>query len=143
MKKLILLFAFLISIQSGYCASEKMDAIRSLDASFKAQNQICLNVSRNFKEDAQLSNFIKNECVLYQMRRQRTLPLIFPMTSNNGAEYKANYRTLMAEYAYQMDKEQIENIKKITTEYCKYNNFRFVKKDPTACTRVNNLFVEF
>ena len=143
MRKIILLLTLLISIQAGYCASDKMNAIKEADESFRIQNQICIDVAKNFKADGQMSNFIRNECVLYQVRRQKTLPLIFPMTSNNGTDYKANYKMMMSEYAIKMDKEQVENLKNLSTEYCKYNQFRYAKSDPTACTRVNSLFIEF
>lgn len=143
MKKLVLLFVILISAQAAFCESEKITTLRTMEDSFKAQNQICLNVAKNFKLDSQTSNFLKNECVIYQMRRQRILPILFPMTSDNGSDYKANYRTMMAEYAVKMDKQQIEYLKQITAEYCKHNSYRFVKNDPAACTRVNSLFVEF
>lgn len=143
MKKIILLLTILISAQAGFCATDKVAAIKDSNASYKTQYEICSNIAQNFKEHGQMALFIRNECTLYQMRRQRVLPLLFPMTSNNGAEYKANYKALEAEYANKLDNAFINSLKEIVEEYCKNNSFRYVKKDPKACTRVNDLFREF
>ena len=143
MKKIILLLTILITAQVGFCASDRMTAIKDTNTSYKTQYEICRKIAQNFKEHGQMALFIKDECTLYQMRRQRILQLLFPMTSNNGAEYKANYKALEAEYANNLDNAFINNLKEIVEEYCKNNNFRYVKKDPQACTRVDNLFVEF
>lgn len=143
MKKLVLLFVILISAQAGFCASEKMIALQKMNNSYKTQYQICLGVSKNFKEDSTMSLFIKNECVLYQVRRQKILPLLFPLTAANGDKYKNSRETLQAEYAIQMDKDFINSLKTLATDYCKTNNYRYIKKKSTACTKLDSLFSDF
>lgn len=143
MKKLVLLFVILITAQAGFCASDKMVALKKMNDSYKAQYQICLNVSRNFKLDSTMSIFIKNECVLYQVRRQKTLPLLFPLTSANGDEYKNNREILQSEYAIKMDKDFISNLKTIATDYCKANKYKYIKKKSDACTKIDSLFPDF
>lgn len=140
MKNLLFIITLFFVAQSCFAASQKMTAIKDMDNSFKAQHNICLNVANNFHTENQFSGYLKNKCTLYELDRARTLNMIFPMTSSNGEAYRANYRSMMAEYAAKMDKAHIANLKNVVTEYCKNNSYRYVKKDPKACERVNELF---
>ena len=56
--------------------------------------------------------------------------------------YKDQYPVLMSNFVIDMNKREIEKYKTIVNEYCKYNIYKYTKKDPMTCSqeRINSLF---
>ncbi len=147
MKNFILLCALLIfcmnaSLAAEISSEEKKDAFRDLVKSHQYQHETCIKLSRNFKSDNRFSNYLRNNCLLYESDRQRMLDTIFPITNNGEEWYKDQYPVLKAQFAIQMNNREVENYRMIVSEYCKYNSYKYKKKDPEVCSeeRINSMF---
>lgn len=152
MKKLLfLLIVFVISMQAGHCAyvtttagstSSQNSAYNAMTQSNKAFHDSCVALSNNFRYDSRFSFYVKARCQLFEIDRQRVLQTIFPISTSDSKEYRANYTTLMSQFSTSLNTTETAELKKITTEYCKYNANKFAKKDPKACSpeRINSLF---
>lgn len=145
MKKFILLLIILLSANNVFAAvtrNESREAYRAMAKSHQYHHETCIRLSRNFKSDNRFSNYLRNNCLLYESDRQRMLDTIFPISNNVDDSYKEQYPILKANFAIAMNSREIENYKLIINEYCKYNKYKFVKKDPGACSpkRINSLF---
>lgn len=145
MKKLILILTLLLfanSVLAAESTNEKRNAFKEMVRSHQYQHETCIRLSRNFKSDNRFSNYLRNNCLLYESDRQRMLDTIFPISNNVDESYKEQYPILKANFAIAMNKREIENYRLIINEYCKYNKYKFAKKDPEACSpkRINSLF---
>lgn len=121
----------------------KKAAYKKMMQSHKLQHETCLNVVDNFRFDHQFGNYMKYRCQLFESDRQRLLNSVFTITSTNNAEGAVeNYMIPKASFVVKLNNDEINTYKKIVQEYCKYNSYKFAKKDPQACSpaRVNSLF---
>lgn len=118
------------------------NAFRNMARSHQMLHDTCINISRNFRSDNRFSNYFRNRCLLFESDRQRLLDSLFPITNNGEDWYKEQYPALKANYAITMDKRELENYRLIVNEYCKYNMYKFTKKDPQICSkeRLDSLF---
>ncbi len=146
MKKIILLIITLfISTTAVFALQDtkvKKDAYNQMIDSHKRQHEICSAVADNFRYDHQFAGYIRSKCIFYESDRQRLLNSVFVISSNNNTAYKNQYPVLMSEFAIKMNNNEIEAYKLIVNEYCKYNSYKFAKKDPQACSqeRIESLF---
>lgn len=141
----LLILVFLLSLNSVFAevdSKAQKDAYKSMIKSNAVLHDTCINASRNFRNDNRFSNYLRNKCLLYESDRQRFIDAIFPITNNGEDWYKEQYPILKANFIIKMNKREIENQKLIISEYCKYNQYKFEKKDPEACSsqRVNSIF---
>lgn len=120
----------------------KKDAYKALNDSNLYQQKVCSNIVKNFRRDNQFSTYMKNRCILFEADRQRQSAIIFPYPNSREAGYNANYPIIMSAYIVNLNKQEIENYKKIINEYCKHNIYRISKKMPSVCTQetINRLF---
>ncbi len=146
MKNIILLLIVLV-ISSGICfADENKEAnkaaMENMVASHKYFHDVCANASKNFRVDNQFSGYIKGKCILYESDRQRLLTSVFPITNASEKSYREQYPILMSKFAIEMNNKEIESLKFVINEYCKYNKYKYVKRAPQACTQetINSLF---
>ena len=123
-------------------ADKRKEAYEAMIASHKLQHETCLNVADNFRYDHQFAGYMRSKCIFYESDRQRLLTSVFTISSRKDTQYKEQYPILMSKFAIDMNNREIESYKKIAEEYCKYNSYKFVKKDPQACStaRLESLF---
>lgn len=146
MKKLFLvLIVFLLSYT--YCSAMdkdniKKNAFKDMVKSHQAQHDVCINIANNFRIDHRFSGYIREKCLLYESERQRLLDTIFPITNKGDQNYKDQYPVILSNFAINMNTKEIENYRFIVEEYCKYNKYKFEKKDPQACSqqRIDKIF---
>lgn len=146
MRNLILLLTIiLLSVGTVFAAdsNEKRNAYKSMTLSNKKFNDMCNSAARNFRYDNRFANYLRNRCMLYESDRQRYMSVIFPITNSGEDWYKDQYPILQSRFAIQMNSRETENYKLIVNEYCKYNKYKFTKKDPQVCSsqRINAIFV--
>lgn len=146
MKKVFILLSLLIiSTAVTVCADEEKsprEAFKEMAESNKEFNLTCSDIANNFRVDHMFAGYVRNRCMLYESDRQRMIDVVFPISNSTSAEYKQNYPILKSEFIVSSNKKEMEDIKKIVTEYCKHNAFRYTKKAPGACSsdRIDNLF---
>ena len=140
-KLLLLLFLFVITSSISFADTNK-DAMDSMVASHRHLHDVCFNESKNFRVDNQFSGYIKGKCILYESDRQRLLTSVFPITNAADKSYKEQYPVLMSKFAIEMNNKEIENLKFVINEYCKYNKYKYVKRAPQACSEetIKSLF---
>lgn len=147
MKKLFIILSLLI-ISTGltvFADDEKIsprEAFKEMAESNKDFNLTCSDIAANFRVDHMFAGYIRNRCMLYESDRQRMTDVIFPLSNSTTTEYKQNYPILKSEFIVSSNKKELDDIKKIVTEYCKHNAFRYTKKAPEACSseRIEDLF---
>lgn len=145
--KNFLLLLMIILLSAGQVlavvdSSAKRDAYKSMVLSNQYFHDTCNGIAKNFRYDNRFANYLRNRCLLYESDRQRFMDAIFPITNNGEDWYKDKYPILQANFAVQMNNREIENYRLIINEYCKYNKYKFAKKDPKACSqqRINSIF---
>lgn len=144
-KSLTILSLIIISLGCKVIADEQVsprEAFKEMAESNKEFNITCSNIANNFRVDHMFAGYIRSRCLLYESDRQRMVDVIFPVSNSASLEYKQNYPILKSEFIVSANKKEIENIKKIVTEYCKHNAYRYAKKAPEACTseQIEKLF---
>ena len=146
MKNIILLLIVLV-ISSGICIADENKeankaAMDSMVASHRYFHEVCANAANNFRVDNQFSGYIKGKCILYESDRQRLLTSVFPISNATEKSYREQYPILMSKFAIEMNNKEIESLKFVINEYCKYNKYKYVKRAPQACTQetINSLF---
>jgi len=143
MKKFIYLTLILLFAMSSVSAAadKKKEAYNKMAESYKTYLTACNALSDNFKTDSKFSGYLRGRCLLYQSDRYRMLDAMFPVTSDKT--YMERYPVIKSDFAIQMNNLEMQNLKTVASEYCKYNAYRYTKKDPLACSRVNDIFKEF
>lgn len=145
-KVLFILLILVLSSQAVFCANtsdEKKNAYKTMIQSHKLQHETCLKLIDNFRFDHQFGNYMKYRCQLFESDRQRLLNSVFTITSTNNAQGQVeNYTSPMSAFVVKLNDNELNTYKNIAQEYCKYNAYKFVKKDPQACSqaRINSLF---
>lgn len=146
MKKFVLLsILFIMSVGSAFAyvdSNQKRDAYRLMNVNNENFHNMCNNAAKNFRYDNRFANYLRNRCMLFESDRQRYMSIIFPITNNGEDWYKDQYPILESRFVIQMNNIEIENYKLIVNEYCKYNKYKFTKKDPQVCSsqRINAIF---
>lgn len=120
----------------------RQQAFKSMAASHKYQHDVCIAIGRNFRQDHTFANYVRGKCMLYESDRQRLLTAVFPVTNKNNPSYNEQYPVLMSNFAIARNNDEIKSYRQIVIEYCKYNAYKFVNKDPQTCSaqRINSLF---
>ena len=77
---------------------------------------------------------VRGKCILYESDRQRMLTSVFPITNASEKSYKEQMPVLISKFAIDMNNREVESLKLVITEYCKYNKYRYEKRAPLACT---------
>lgn len=137
MKKSFILFAILVmTAQAGFGAEGK-SASRRLMESNALQHQTSVKISENFRFDHQFANYMKYRGLMFESDRQRLIASVFSTSSGANTNREA-----IAEFITKFNTDEINKYKAIVQEYCKYNAFKFEKRDPQACSteRINSLF---
>ena len=138
MKRIILLLTVFILSSGVVFADENKEAnkaaMENMLASHKYYHDVCDRAAKNFRVDNQFSGFLRGKCILYESDRQRMLAGVFPITNASEKSYKEQYPILMSKFAIDMNNREIESLKLIVTEYCKYNKYKYIKRAPKACT---------
>lgn len=142
MKNLIYLLLTLTLSSYVVFAEEKVpDSKRSayqiLTESNQRQHDICKNLGKNFKDDHQFSTYLKNRCILFESDREQVLSIIYPYPNHRIKDYNAKFPYLMSAYTVNTNTNELNEIKNIVTEYCKYNSYKIAKKNPYACKPEN------
>jgi len=141
MKKILLLLLIIItSAQIVFCANTSdanRNAYRQIVQSHRLQHDTCLNIIDNFRFDHQFGGYMKYRCQLFESDRQRLLTSVF--TTSSGANTDNIAKSV---FVLKLNNNEINTYKSIVQEYCKYNAFKFEKRDPQACSaeRINSLF---
>ena len=124
MKKLLLLILLICCTGSVFAADRnaQRQAYNSMINSQKFHNEVCQRAVDNFRVDHRLIGYIRSTCLMFQSERQRLIDTVFP--SANNVE------------------DEIETYRTIINEYCKYNTYKYVKKDPQVCSpaRIERIF---
>ncbi len=105
---------------------------------------VCDRISSNFRRDVSFSRSIYKYCVNNDQALLSFKQAIFPMANNHYKNYKEVYPYNYAEFAVAFNKMQIESLKNIVNNYCKYNSYRVRLKDPNVCSqeRLKYIFSE-
>lgn len=142
MKKFLLILIIFVMNSGISFADANKDAMDNMVASHKYFHDVCTRASNNFRVDNQFSGYIKGKCILYESERQRLLTSVFPITNASEKSYKEQYPVLMSQFAIEMNNKEIENLKFVISEYCKYNQYKFAKRAPQACAEetIKSLF---
>lgn len=146
MKKLILLLiVFFISVGNAFAyvdANQKKEAYHLMTANNERFHDMCNNAAKNFRFDNRFANYLRNRCMLFESDRQRYMSVIFPITNSGEDWYKDQYPIFESKFVIQMNNRETENYRLIVNEYCKYNKYKFTKKDPQVCSsqRINAIF---
>lgn len=146
MKNFILLLMIILlsagQVFANIDSAAKRDAYKSMVSDHEKFHDTCNRAAKNFRYDNRFANYLRNRCLLYESDRQRFMDAIFPITNNGEDWYKDQYPILQANFAIQMNNREIENYRIIINEYCKYNKYKFAKRDPQACSqqRINSIF---
>ena len=145
MKNIILLLIVLV-ISSGICfADENKEANKAAMDSMVARHryfhEVCANAANNFRVDNQFSGYIKGKCILYESDRQRLLTSVFPISNATEKSYREQYPILMSKFAIEMNNKEIESLKFVINEYCKYNKYKYVKRaqQPSTQQTINSM----
>lgn len=135
MKKLLLILLLLAGTSFA-------DEITNVNQAYQQYHNKCMAISRNFKADNTFSNYLLNKCLLFESDRARMVSAVYPSVNYVPENVKKNYPTLKAQFVDSLNSRELANYKALITEYCKYNQYKLVKKDPTACNpeRINSLF---
>lgn len=74
---------------------------------------------------------------MFESDRQRLIASVFSTSSGANTNREA-----IAALVIKFNNDEINKYKTIVQEYCKYNAFKFEKRDPQACSeeRINSLF---
>ena len=148
MKKLFIflfLFLFMLSCFSASKAEDvvtRKEAYKRMIASHQSFHNICANVADNFRIDHKFSGYLRQKCMFYESDRQRLIDTIFPITNQGNDAYKLQYPVLVSNFAIASNNKQLQEYRFFVEEYCKYNKYKYVKKDPQACSpqRINTIF---
>lgn len=140
MRNLLLLFViFTFAAQAGVCgsASVKKDITKKLKESNDRHLKISANIYENFRTDNKFADYIRSRSQLFMYDRQRVVASVYTKTS--GAN--TNEEAIIA-FVTKFNNDEINYYKTVVQEYCKYNAFKYEKKDPAACSqeRINSLF---
>lgn len=125
-----------MTAQAGFGAEGK-SASRRLMESNALQHQTSVKISENFRFDHQFANYMKYRGLMFESDRQRLIASVFSTSSGANTNREA-----IAEFITKFNTDEINKYKAIVQEYCKYNAFKFEKRDPQACSteRINSLF---
>ena len=80
---------------------------------------------------------------MFQSERQRLIDTVFPSANNvEDNSYKDQYPILVSNFIININNREIETYRTIINEYCKYNTYKYVKKDPQVCSpaRIERIF---
>lgn len=74
---------------------------------------------------------------MFESDRQRMIASVFSTSSGANTNREA-----ISALVIKFNNDEINKYKTIVQEYCKYNAFKFEKRDPQACSqaRINSLF---
>lgn len=146
MRKFLIILLIVLAGAPVFCAgnaSEHRSAQKRINDSHKKQYQACINIQNNFRYDHQISNYFKSRCQLFQSDRQRLLSTIFTISSSNNKNgVMEDFSSSMADFVVKLNNDEINRFKNIVQEYCKFNAYKFEKRDPEACSpqRIQKLF---
>ncbi len=144
MKKLLLLILLLFISTSAFAAitNERKEAVNRMNDSHRKLHELCINAADNFRLDHQFAGYLKYHCMMYESDRNRLLTSVFTVSSGLTSDERTNYPVLMSDFAIKINNNEFERYKAIITEYCKYNAYKYVKKEAGACSaaRLNSLF---
>lgn len=145
MRKIILLIFILFIIPSVYAATstnDQKDALKKMSDSHRDLHNICVNAADNFRYDHQFAGYLKYTCMMYESNRSRLMASVYTVSTELTSEDKKNYPVYMSNFAIKMNNDETNRYKAIISEYCKYNAYKYAKKDPQACSadRLNSLF---
>ncbi len=138
-----MLFTMSVSTVFAYADStQKREAYKAMTLSNANFHDVCNNAAKNFRYDNRFANYLRNRCMLFESDRQRYMSVIFPITNNGEEWYRDQYPILQSNFTIRMNNREVDNYKMIINEYCKYNKYKFEKKDPQVCSqqRVNAIF---
>lgn len=138
MKRIILLISIFVLAAGIAFADENKDAnkkaVNNMLESHRYYHDLCARAADNFRADSQFSGYIRGKCILYESDRQRLLNSVFPITNKAEKSYKEQMPVLMSNFAIEMNNKEVESLKLVINEYCKYNQYKFDKRSPEACT---------
>ncbi len=145
MKKLLLLILLICCTGSVFAADRnaQRQAYNSMINSQKFHNEVCQRAADNFRVDHRLIGYIRSTCLMFQSERQRLIDTVFPSANNvEDDSYKDQYPILVSNFIININNREIETYRTIINEYCKYNTYKYVKKDPQVCSpaRIERIF---
>ncbi len=147
MKRIVLsVIVFLLCVQNAFCANinpERAKARLDMEQSNLKQQQTCINIIENFRYDHKFGNYMKTRCQLFYSDRQQLLDTVFTITSTSSRKSGIEDSDIpKSAFAINLNNNEINAYKNIINEYCKYNSYKFERKNPQACSqqRINSLF---
>jgi hypothetical protein len=125
---------------SATTSDAKKEAYKRMSNSNRVLHDTCMNIAENFRYDHQFAGYMKSKCLFFESDRQRLVSSIFTLSTTNNSSYKENYPILMSNFVVKINDNEIQEYRTIVQEYCKYNAWKFSKKNPNACRRIDSLF---
>lgn len=138
----LLMYTTLSALAAGEGVISRKEAYNNMIKSHQSFHEICADVADNFRIDHKFSGYLRQKCMFYESDRQRLIDSIFPITNQGDDEYKTQYPILVSNFAIASNNKQLQEYKFLVEEYCKYNQYKYVKKDPQTCSpeRINAIF---
>lgn len=137
----LLFFTGIQTLSADKVVSRK-EAFNKMIKSHQAFHEKCEIIADNFRIDHKFSGYLRQKCMFYESDRQRLIDTIFPITNLGNEEYKIKYPVLVSDFAIASNAKQLQEYRFLVQEYCKYNKYKYVKKDPQTCSaeRINAIF---
>ena len=145
MKKFILgTVLTLLMVSSVYAASQNPNevAYRNSDESNTKVKNLYENLRENFRTDGGFNYYLKNRFKNYEVSRIAAVQVMYPLTGRALKAYNNMHVLLTSNAAIRLNNVEIDELRHVVDEYCKYNAFKFEYKDPQACSeaRINSIF---
>ncbi len=147
MKKILLLILLIGISNSAFAvdSAAKKLAYNNMIKSQKYHNDVCQRVADNFISDRRFVGYIRSTCLLFQSERQRLIETVFPSANNvEDDNYKDQYPILVSNFIININNREIETYRTIINEYCKYNTYKYAKRNNQACApaAINSIFTQ-
>lgn len=146
MKRIFLLVLTLCfmstTVFAAMTSDDKKAAFRNMTNSHAKLHDMCVRAAENFRYDHQFAGYLKYRCMMYESDRNRLMTSVYTISSDLSSEDRNNYPIYMSNLAVKLNNDEFNRYKLIIAEYCKYNAYKFARKDAGACSaeRLNSLF---
>lgn len=145
MKKFILgTIITLLLACSAYAASQNPNevAYRNSVQSSADVKELYKNLRENFRTDGGFVYYLKNRFKNFEVSRIAAVQVMYPLTGRAIKSYNNMHVMLTSNATIRLNNVEVEELRKVVNEYCKYNAYKFEYKDPQACSeaRINSLF---
>lgn len=105
---------------------------------------VCNRIIVNFRRDATFTRAINNYCGDNEASMLNLKQAIYPLSNNDYKNYRNVYPYVSSQFVIESNNAQLQYLKKVVQDYCKYNAFKVLERDPKACSsaRIESLFAQ-